>query len=769
MTDQLDRLTAALADRYAIERELGAGGMATVYLAEDLKHHRNVAVKVLRPELAATLGPERFVREIEIAAKLSHPHILPLFDSGEADGFLYYVMPYVEGESLRQRLDREGKLPAEEVVRLTDDIAAALSHAHEHGIVHRDVKPENVMLTGSRAVVADFGIARAVTAAGGERLTGTGLAIGTPAYMSPEQAMGLGEVDARSDVYALGCVVYEMVGGRAPFEGPTPQALLAKQAVETAPRLRASDPAIPVFVERAVEKALAKDPADRFQTPSAFAEALTTGTVVARVRRRWQWPRRTVAGAAGIALVAAAGWLVTMARGPAIERLAVLPLTNRTNDPEQEYFVEGVHEALISELAQIGISVIARTSMMQYRNTAKSIREIARELGVDALIEGSVFRKGDSLEISARLVDPETEAPVWSRTFDGDLPNVVALYRGLTRAIAEQIELTLTPEVEARLADTRTVNPGTYEAYLRGIYFVNKATPEAHEKGMAYLHEAVERDPAEPLAYAGLAIGYITLAHGPAPPVDALPRARAAAERALRLDSTLAETLAALAFLKGYYDWEWAAAEQDFQRALELNPSLAMAHYWYSWQLALFGQMDEAIAEHKRAREADPLNPLHTAWLGWLYYWEGRYEEAEDEARRSLELNPNFPVGHFVLGEVYAARGMYEEAIAAARKAVEVAPAWRWVLGRIYALAGRRDEARQIVAELEEQEVTPWNAFSLAVVYTALGEKDEAFRWLAYERPHAWVPWVRVDHMWKPLWDDPRFRDLLRRMNLPPR
>ncbi|MCH7717355.1 MAG: protein kinase, partial [Gemmatimonadetes bacterium] len=473
MTDQLDRLTAALADRYAIERELGAGGMATVYLAEDLKHHRNVAVKVLRPELAATLGPERFVREIEIAAKLSHPHILPLFDSGEADGFLYYVMPYVEGESLRQRLDREGKLPAEEVVRLTDDIAAALSHAHEHGIVHRDVKPENVMLTGSRAVVADFGIARAVTAAGGERLTGTGLAIGTPAYMSPEQAMGLGEVDARSDVYALGCVVYEMVGGRAPFEGPTPQALLAKQAVETAPRLRASDPAIPVFVERAVEKALAKDPADRFQTPSAFAEALTTGTVVARVRRRWQWPRRTVAGAAGIALVAAAGWLVTMARGPAIERLAVLPLTNRTNDPEQEYFVEGVHEALISELAQIGISVIARTSMMQYRNTAKSIREIARELGVDALIEGSVFRKGDSLEISARLVDPETEAPVWSRTFDGDLPNVVALYRGLTRAIAEQIELTLTPEVEARLADTRTVNPGTYEAYLRGIYFVN--------------------------------------------------------------------------------------------------------------------------------------------------------------------------------------------------------------------------------------------------------------------------------------------------------
>ena len=240
----------------------------------------------------------------------------------------------------------------------------------------------------------------------------------------------------------------------------------------------------------------------------------------------------------------------------------------------------------------------------------------------------------------------------------------------------------------------------------------------------------------------------------------------------MRLDSTLAETLAALAFIKGYYDWEWAAAERDFQRALELNPSLAIAHYWYAWQLALFGHMDEAIAEHKRARDADPLNPLNTAWLGWLYYWEGRYDEAEDEARKSLELDPNFPVGHLVLGEVYAVKGMHEEAIAVARKAVEVAPAWRVILGRIYALAGRTDEAWEIVAALESEEPTPWGAFSLAVVYTALGAKDEAFRWLAYERPHAFIPWIRVDHTWKRLWDDPddpRFLALLQRMNLPSR
>ena len=317
MTDQLDRLKQALADRYSIERELGSGGMATVYLAEDLKHHRQVAIKVLRPELAASLGVERFVREIEIAAKLTHPHILPLFDSGEADGFLYYVMPFIEGESLRERLDHEGKLDIKEAIRLTDQVASALSHAHERGLVHRDIKPENILLAGDQAIVADFGIARAVQVAGGERLTGTGLAIGTPAYMSPEQAVGDKDIDPRSDVYALGCVVHEMVSGQAPFEGATPQELLAKHAVDTVPSLRTRDPTIPLFLERAVARALAKDPADRFQSASAFADTLTSEMVVARVGRR-RWPRRVMAGA-GAAVVLVAAWaLFALGGGPAL-------------------------------------------------------------------------------------------------------------------------------------------------------------------------------------------------------------------------------------------------------------------------------------------------------------------------------------------------------------------------------------------------------------------------------------------------------------------
>ncbi len=772
MTDLLQRLIAALSDRYAIERELGAGGMATVYLAEDLKHHRKVAVKVLRPELAATLGPERFLREIEIAANLSHPHILPLHDSGEADGFLYYVMPYVEGESLRERLDREGKLSVEHMVRLTDDVAAALSYAHDHGIVHRDVKPENIMLTGGRAVVADFGIARAVTAAGGERLTGTGIAIGTPAYMSPEQAMGLAEVDARSDVYALGCVVYEMVGGRPPFEGPTPQALLAKHAVDAAPGLRTSDPTIPVYVERAVEKALAKNPADRFHTPSAFAEALTTGTVVARVGRRRRWPRRTVAAAVGVALLAVAGWWISRVfTGGGIESLVVLPFYNVSGDSEQEYLVAGMHEALIGKLGQIGgLRVIRRTSAMRYRDSDKSIPEIARELNVDAVVEASVTMAGNSVSMEVQLIAalPE-EQDLWSRAYDRNVDDLFLMYSDVARAIARQIEIELTPQEETRLADARRVDPETYGAYLKGMFYLNKSAPEDFQRGLAYLQEAVEKSPADPLAYAGLALAYATLGHGPAPPVDAWPRARAAALRAVRLDSTLAEGHAALADVKLYYEWDWAGAEQAFRRANELNPSLAMNHYHHAWYHILFGRLDEALVEHKRAQELDPLTPLHTVWIPGLYMYAARYEEALAEARKTLERYPDNAMVLFVLGTSAAQLGLYEEAIAAHEKMAAINPSWKFALGRTYAVAGRTDEALRMLAELEAQEPTSWGALGLAELHTALGNKDEAFRWLAYDLPHAWLPWSRMNPSLEPLRDDPRFQDLLRRMNLPPR
>lgn len=751
---------------YQVRERIGRGGMATVYLAHDPKHNRNVAIKVLRPELAATLGVERFLREIEIAAQLTHPHMLPLFDSGEDQGVLYYVMPYVEGESLRDRLEREKQLPLADAIRLTEQIASALTYAHERGIIHRDIKPGNILLSGDQASVADFGIARAVEAAGGDRITGTGLAIGTPAYMSPEQAMGTSDVSASTDVYALGCVVYEMVSGRAPFEGPTPQALLSKHVADSVPALRSVNPSLPLFVERAVERALAKQPSHRFPSANAFAQALSTGSVVARVPNPRQ-KRRTLRVAGGAVLLAATWGAVSLLGGSSIQRLAVLPLTNLTNDTSQQYLVEGVHEALIAELAQLGLSVIARTTMRQYQDTDKPIREIAQELGVQAVIEGSIFRAGDSLEIAARLYRGDDEREIWNGSYDGDLPNAVALYRAFARTIAEQVRLKLRPEVSARLAQATRRNPEVYEAYLKGMYYLNQSTEEDFEHAMGYFQEAMEKNPADPLAYVGLAFAYITLGHGPAPPPDAWRRGRAAAERALRLDSTLAEAWAALADIKTYLEWDWENAEHAFQRADELNPSMAMNHYHRAWYLIMHGRLEEALASHRRAQELDPLTPLHTVWLPGVYLYGGRYRQALEEARKVVQRYPDNAVALFVLGTSAAQVGEYEEAIAAHEKAATINPRWRFALGRSYALAGRTKDARRILAELEAERPTSWGAIGLADLHTALGNHDEAFKWLNYEPAHGWLPWSRVNPALVPLRGDPRFEELMRMMNLP--
>jgi TolB-like protein/Tfp pilus assembly protein PilF len=775
MTDLLDRLKTALADRYTIERELGRGGMATVYLAQDLKHRRQVAIKVLHPELAASLGVERFVREIEIAANLTHPHILGLHDSGEADGFLYYVMPFIEGESLRERLEREGKLSITETIRLTDQIASALSHAHERGLVHRDIKPENILLAGDQAIVADFGIARAVQVAGGERLTGTGLAIGTPAYMSPEQAMGLAEVDARSDVYALGCVVYEMVVGRAPFEGTTPQELLAKHAVDTVPALRRRDPTIPVFLERAVERALAKTPADRFASAGAFAAALTSETVMARVGRRWH-PRTVAGGVVGaVLLVAAALWgLSTILAGPAYARLAVLPPTNLMNDPGQDYFVQGMHNALISELQKAGVAVIARTSVMQYENPQKPIREIARELGVDAVIEASVLRAGDSVEIQVSVVDGRTQQyvgdPIVRR---GDLRNVERLYRGLTGAIAAEIQAALTPQAEARLATAREVNPAAYEAYLKGQSYVGKFSPADLETALHYFELALEHDPEYALAYAGIAWVWASRSQfGIVRPRDAAPLGKAAAERAVELDSTLAEVQYALAAIRTWHEWDWAGAGSAFERAIALNPNYPDGHALYSHFLLCMKRPDEAVRHMELAVELDPFNPLIQSFHGMLLYMVGRYDEAIAQFKMLLRTVPNNLLAHSGLQLVYHEKGMYEESLAEANALYTLMEITQAVetLALGYAEGGYRGAMSRAA--------DTWAAFSsaryvppveIAQLYAFAGEDGEALDWLerGFEERDPNMPYLNAHPGLAGLRDNARFHDLRRRMNLP--
>jgi TolB-like protein/tRNA A-37 threonylcarbamoyl transferase component Bud32 len=764
VADQLERLKAALGGRYLVERELGSGGMATVYLAEDLKHHRKVAVKVLRPELAASLGVERFVREIEIAANLTHPHILPLHDSGEADGFLYYVMPFIEGESLRERLDREGKLDVRETIRLTDQVASALSHAHERGVVHRDIKPENILLAGDQAIVADFGIARAVEVAGGERLTGTGIAVGTPAYMSPEQAYGSEEVDARSDVYALGCVVYEMVVGRAPFDGETPQALLAKHAVDTVPSLRTSDPSVPLFVERAVERALAKSPDERFQSVSAFAEALTSEMVVARVgKRRWRMP--VIAAAIGVIIVAA--WVFSIILGgPEYERLAVLPPANLMNDPEQEYFVQGVHNALISELQRAGVAVIARTSVVRYRNTEKTISEIASELNADAIIEASVFRAGDSVELVVRIVDGVTEEYVAAPMVrSGEFRDLMAMYRQLTGAIAEEIDAALNPQAVARLAGAQSVDPEAYEAYLKATFHRDLLSAQDLETALQYYELALQHDSVYALAYAGIAIVWGSRQQmGIVAPSEAGPNARAAVDRALELDSTLAEVQHASAVVKTWVDWDWVGAEEAFERTIEIDANYPSVRASYSHFLNIMGRAEEAMLQVERGLELDPFDVMGQMFSGWSLMFLDRY----DEAIALFQNAPNHPLAYIGLRSALHGKGMYEETLAVTKERAfpEVAEA----LDRGYAEGGYHQAMLRAAEALTARSRTTYvQPTRIAQLYAVGGEHDQAFEWLgrSLEIREPNMPYLNAIPEYDGLHEDPRWRDLLSKMGLP--
>jgi tetratricopeptide (TPR) repeat protein len=407
---------------------------------------------------------------------------------------------------------------------------------------------------------------------------------------------------------------------------------------------------------------------------------------------------------------------------------------------------------------------------MRYKDTEKPIPQIARELGVDGIVEAAMVRRGDSVTLEVQLIDAlPRERQVWSQPFGATMDGALGMYNDVARAIARETQSDLTPDQQARLASARQVSRDSYEAYLRGMYYLKKGTLEDAQRGLAYLYEAIENDPADPLAYATLALGYIVAAHGPEPPVDALPRAKAAAERALSLDSTLAETMAALAFLKGYYEYRWDEAERMFLRAIELRPSLGLAHYWWAWQLSLFGRLDEAIEEHRIAKALDPLDPLQTAGLGWLYLFQGRYDAAEAEARLALEVAPQDGMGLYVLAEALAVRGRHEEALEVARRA---RPGGRgWILGRQLALAGHTDEARAIAAEMEaEMEANgpdPWGAWSLAVLYATLQDNDNAFRWLSYERIHCWVIGLGTLRPFQSLRDDPRYAAMLHRMDLP--
>ena len=748
MTDLLRSLRAALAGRYTLERELGRGGMATVYLARDEKHGRRVAIKVLRPELAVPLGAERFLREIEIAARLTHPHILPLYDSGQADGFLYYVMPFVEGESLRGRLDREKQLPVADAVQIAREVADALSYAHSRNVVHRDVKPENILFQAGHAVVSDFGIARAIELADAEPMTQAGLSLGTPAYVSPEQAAGERELDARTDLYSLACVLYEMLAGEPPFTGPTAAAVIGRRFTTPAPAVDRKRADTPAAVTAALARALAQDPADRFESTAQFAEALTAV----------QAPVVTGGG----------------------RSIAVLPFTNVSTDRENEYFSEGVTEEIIDALAQVpGLQVAARSSSFAFKGTSATPAEIGSRLNVATVLEGSVRKVGNRVRVTARLADVRNGFQLWSEHYDRELGDIFAIQDAIAWTIAQRLELRLAGATGAAVVRPRTDNLEAYELYLKGRYFWNRRGAGI-TKALACFEQALSIDERFAHAHAGVADALTLLAfYAFQRPNEAMPRAKVAAERALALDDTIAEAHTSIGLIHWLYDWNWAAAEQALKRAVALNPRYVVARYWYAAFCATRMRSDEAIAEDERAVALEPLSVFTNLQLAMVLLAAGRTGSAIEQARKAIELDAQFALAHWLLGCAHAAESRYGDALPELETTVKLShnmPSMVAALAGGYAEAGRPEDARRLLGELRARATQEYVSLGcVAAAWAALGETDEALRLLeqAHEERDVSLPYLRdrvqtaAAFGFPPsLRTDPRYQALLRRIGL---
>jgi len=769
------RLSAALAGRYRLERELGQGGMATVYLAHDTKHDRNVAVKVLRPELAAVLGAERFLAEIKVTANLQHPNLLPLFDSGAAAGFLYYVMPYIEGETLRARLERERQLPVDDVLRLVTLLANALDYAHTRGVIHRDLKPENILLQAGQPIIADFGIALAVAQAGGSRVTETGLSLGTPHYMSPEQAAGERNLDAMSDQYALAAVTYEMLSGEPPHTGPTAQAIIARLMSETPRSLRATRPAVSPGVDATVQRALSKTPADRFATCGTFATALVaggsapaSGSVAARLTRaRIAAVVVVVLGVVGVGIYQRGG-------SRTLDSIAVLPFDIRTTDPDGDYISDGITQSISNSLTGLpGLRVIPVSVGREYKGRGMTSQQVGEKLGVAAVLTGRVTHRGDSLGVDVELADIREGKLIWGERFDRSLADLLAIQGQIATGVSQRLT-SLSGGDPQRLRRGSTDNPQAYQFYLKGMYFTAKFTSDGFDRGRAFFQQALAIDSNYALAWDGLAWNYITAGDWFIPPREAGPQAKAAAARALAIDSTLATAHLALALVAHWYDWDWPAAERGFSRAIAMDPANARPRDYHAWFLVSMGRYDEAVAEAERAQQLDPVSVEASQVLGMVLVLAHRYEQAITQLRAALDLDPNYFYAEDFLGRAYEQTNRMAEAIAAYQRAVDLDRdnAENWSnLGHAYAVSGSPAKARQIIADLKatatRRYVGPYN---VALIYAGLGDRDQAFAWLqraCTDGQALPILYMGNDARWDRLRADPRYADVARCLRLP--
>src|SRR5688572_10777027 len=721
MNPSLERLRSAVANNYTIDRELGSGGMATVYLAQDGKHERLVALKVLHPDLAASLGPDRFLREIKLAARLNHPHILPLHDSGESQGFLYYVMPYVEGESLRERLDRERQLPVDEAVHHGRAIASALDYAHRQGIVHRDIKPENVMLYEGEAMVMDFGIAKAVSSAGAETITQTGMMIGTPAYVSPEQAAGETNLDGRSDQYSLGCVLYEMLSGERAFSGPTAQAVMARRFTETVKPLRTLRSIIPESVERAVSKAMSFNLDDRYKTAAQFGQALASGSLTTPTDTQ-TLPQQVVASAKSV---------------------AVLPFSNMSTDAENEYFADGMAEEIINALSKIqSLRVASRTVSFALKGKNEDLAEVGKKLRVSTVLDGSVRRMGNRLRISAQLVNVADGYQLWSERYDREMEDVFAIQDEISQAIVKALRVILSEGEKKQIEKARAVNVQAYDYYLRGRQYFHQLRRKSLEYAKQMFNKAIEIDPEYARAHAGVADCYSLLYTYFDAREFNLRQADKASSRALELEPELAEAHLAKGLavsLSKRYD----EAEQEFETAMRLDPKLFQAAYWYARARLAQGNYDEAVKLFERAAALRPEDYETPHFLAQALMSAGRTEEAQAVYRRELklldqhlELNPEDPRACILGAATYANMHESDRAIQLTERAMAVDPE------------------------------DPMLLYNVACVYAQLGKIEESLAALegAVEKGWGDKNWIEHDSDLIPLRSDPRFQAIVSSM-----
>ena len=772
-----ERIAFALRGRYDIERELGRGGMATVWLARDRKHDRTVAVKVLHRELAAALGSERFLREVQITARLSHPHVLPLLDSGGQDDTLYYVMPYIDGESLRDRMDREGQLPVDECLTIAREVADALHYAHSQGVVHRDVKPENILLHGGHAVVADFGIARALEQGHGDQLTATGTSIGTPIYMSPEQAHGERDLDGRSDQYSLACVLYEMLVGEPPFTGPTPMAVTARKLTEPAPPLRSRRAGVTAHSESVITRALSRSAADRYGTMADFRRELdvsrTSGETPAASATQRPWMMPLAVGAA--MLVALAGWQLwpganSGTSSESLSSVAVLPFANLSSDTAQAYFAEGLTDEIVTSLSSVqGVRVASRTSTSYLVAQGADLATVAERLGVEAVVEGSVRASGDSLRIAARLVGAKDGYPIWSRTFDRTSADAFRIQE----EIAQAIVAALTGGLEngaSRVASTGTSDPVAYDLYLQARAMRVRQTQQTLRRSADYYTQSLALAPDFARAHAGLAeVRSIQGFYEFEPPTEVFPAAAAAAETAIRLEPRLGSAYSSRAYVALYHDWDTERAEREFKRAIDVEPENALAHQWYANLLTVTQRFDEAEAEFQRARALDPAYPVRNATLIWVQYYRRDFAKAEQAYRRALESDSTYALTFLWGSMALEALGNLEEAQRAAERSVMLSNdgvGFVASLARIHALRGDRAQAEALLSRVSEARVVP--AYDVAKIELALGRKEQALRWLqrAFDDRSRWMVMLRVDPQLDALRGDPRFEALVNKVGV---